>query len=133
MDHDRGVGSLDDGGAPDLVADGELIAVIDGGLAGRRPLDGARLADGGPGDDFARGLAAPEGRPRRERARPQPADDELELRAGERRAAAVQLLVARDEELAQRGLVLRRQAIPGKQDLHLIDLAAVAHVEGELE
>src|SRR5688500_19986863 len=108
MDHDRGVGGLDDGRTLDLVAASELLAVVHRSgpeLPEVGPVDRAGLALGFRRDRFAVLRAANQLRLWRQSPRAQPHDDDLELRAGKRRAAAVELFVTVREHAAQPRLV----------------------------
>src|SRR3954464_5020339 len=101
--HDyAGVGSFHDRRSLDDIAKRQLLAVVDRRFLERRPLDGARLSDGCLRYRLGERLSSEQLWPRRQRARPQAAHHDLELRTGQRGAAAVQLFVTVDEELAQR-------------------------------
>ena len=73
-------------------------------------------------------------RPRRQRAGAQAADHDLELRAGQRRAACRRASRScATNSLRSAASYCAGNALPRQQDLDLVDLAAVAHVERELE
>src|SRR5258706_10289121 len=136
LHHDGGIRRLDDRRTGNLVPGNERLAVVDGSgflLPEIRPVDVPLLAHRLARDRRRDLLCLHQLRLRRERAGAQAADDDLELRAGQRRAAAVELLVARDEDLAKLGLVLGREAREREEDLDLVDLSLVADVERELE
>src|SRR5262249_35562093 len=133
VDHDRGVRGLDDRRSLDPVADGELLAVVDARFPQLVPLNRARLANGVARDGLRAALGLDELRPGRQRTRAQAAYHDLELRAGERRAAAVEFFVTLDKDTSQGRLVVALQAFPGQEHLHFVDLPPVPHVERKLE
>src|SRR5687767_2292944 len=89
VNHHGCVRRLDNGGAPEGVSDRELFAVVDRGFSQAGPLDGARLENRPRRNALGRGFCLDELWPRGQCPRAQPAHHDLELRSGQRRAAAV--------------------------------------------
>src|SRR5262245_35060475 len=133
MDHDRGVGGLDDRRSLYPVADCELLAVVDRRFPDALPLDGSRLAYGSARDALRALFRFHELWPGRKGARTQPAHDDLELRPGKRRAAAVEFFVPFGKPAPQLGLVAGGYPSVGQQHLDFVDLPLVPDVERELE